>query len=70
VAALLAREAGQSISQVMGLEAGHENTLRCDVLIVVAGPAGLAAALELKRLGVADMQVSRFTLRAVAPQSP
>ena len=30
---------------------------RCDVLIVGAGPAGLAAALELRRLGVRDVRV-------------
>jgi thioredoxin reductase len=30
---------------------------RCDVLIVGAGPAGLAAALELKRLGAGDVRV-------------
>ncbi|MFL5802246.1 MAG: NAD(P)/FAD-dependent oxidoreductase [Roseiflexaceae bacterium] len=30
---------------------------RCNVVIVGAGPAGLAAALELKRLGVADLRV-------------
>jgi NADPH-dependent 2,4-dienoyl-CoA reductase/sulfur reductase-like enzyme len=30
---------------------------RCSVLIVGAGPAGLAAALELRRLGVADLRV-------------
>src|SRR5262249_39684970 len=29
----------------------------CDVLIVGAGPAGLAAALELRRLGIGDVRV-------------
>ena len=36
----------------------HSYTLQTDVLIVGAGPSGLAAALELKRLGITDVVVA------------
>ncbi|MEP7134276.1 MAG: FAD-dependent oxidoreductase [Chloroflexota bacterium] len=41
--------------QAVGLQ---NKTQRADVLIVGAGPAGLAAALELKKLGVKDIVIA------------
>ena len=48
----------QSGNKSFGTPGGLRGSTKADVLIVGAGPAGIAAALELKKLGVEDILVA------------
>lgn len=52
-----AKHAKEDQKEFLGGHSGLRGSKNADVLIVGAGPAGLAAALELKRLGVNDIVI-------------
>ena len=53
-----ARDAKEKQKEFLGVLSGLGGSKKADVLIVGGGPAGLAAALELKRLGINDVVIA------------
>ena len=53
-----ARDAKEKQKEFLGVLSGLGDSKKADVLIVGGGPAGLAAALELRKLGIKDIVVA------------